>query len=102
MEIIEGTTPTLIFTFDTVSAEDISVAYLLIKQRGNVVVQKTIEDALVSDGKLMFTLTQADTLALTVVFPATVVLDWKTASGVRGRSNVYECKVLPAGVNEVI
>lgn len=34
MEIIRGTTPTIIFTFNEIDAADISVCYLLIKQNG--------------------------------------------------------------------
>lgn len=102
MEIIRGTTPTMIFTFDTISVDDITVAYLLIKQSNNTVIEKTLENSTISEGKLMFTFTQTETLSLAQGVPASVVLDWKTTAGIRGRSNIYRFDVKQAGVNEVI
>lgn len=102
MEIIRGTTPTLIFTFDTIDVDDISVAYLLVKQSGNTVIEKTFEDSTISEEKLMFSFTQAETLSLAQGVPASVVLDWKTIAGIRGRSNIYRFDVKQAGVDEVI
>lgn len=102
MEIIRGTTPTMIFTFDTISVDDITVAYLLIKQSNNTVIEKTLENSTIFEGKLMFTFTQAETLSLAAGTPASVVLDWKTTAGIRGRSNIYRFDVKQAGVDEVI
>lgn len=102
MEIIRGTTPTIIFTFNEIDAADISVCYLLIKQNGETVLEKTLSDGTVIDGKLSFTLSQTETLSLTTSAPASVVLDWKTTAEVRGRSNIYRFDVKQAGVDEVI
>lgn len=101
MEIIRGTTPTIIFTFNEIDAADISVCYLLIKQNGNTIIEKTLSDATVSDD-LSFTLTQSDTLKLCKEISAQICLDWKTNGGVRGRSRMYDCGVKEAGVNNVI
>lgn len=100
MEIIRGTTPTIIFTFNEIDAADISVCYLLVKQNGQTVIEKTLADAVLSDS-LSFTLTQTDTLSLKLQ-TAQICLDWKTTGGVRGRSRVYDCAVKEAGVNDVI
>lgn len=97
MEIIRGTTPTLIFTFSEIEPSDISVCYLLIKQYGQTVIEKTLADGVVSEDGLSFTLTQSDTLALSTTYSAQVLLDWKTSGGVRGRSNIYDCAVKVAG-----
>lgn len=99
MEIISGTTPTLIFTFKEIEPNRISACYMLIKQRGQIIVQKTLRDGVISNGGLGFTLTQSDTLSLTTSSPAQVMLDWKTIDGVRGRSNIYECGVKVAGID---
>lgn len=99
MEIIRGTTPTLIFTFNEIEPEDISICYLLIKQKENAIIEKTLQDSVIFNGGLSFTLTQSDTLSLSTAVPAKVVLDWKTTGGVRGRSNIYDCAVREAGVN---
>lgn len=97
MEIIRGTTPTLIFTFSEIEPSDISVCYMLIKQRGQTIIEKTLSDGVVDENGLSFTLTQTDTLALSTTNSAQVLLDWKTAGGVRGRSNIYDCAVKVAG-----
>lgn len=99
MEIIRGTTPTLIFTFSEIEPEDISICYMLIKQRGQTIIEKTLSDGEISNGGLSFTLTQADTLSLSLASSAKVLLDWKTTGGVRGRSNIYDCAIREAGVN---
>lgn len=97
MEIIRGTTPTLIFTFSEIEPSDISVCYMLIKQKGQTIIEKQLSDGVVDENGLSFTLTQTDTLALSTTIPAQVLLDWKTAEGVRGRSNIYDCAVKVAG-----
>lgn len=99
MEIIRGTTPTLIFTFSEIEPSDISVCYMLIKQKGQTIIEKTLSDGVVSSEGLSFTLTQTDTLSLCTNESAKVMLDWKTTGGVRGRSNIYDCLVKMAGVN---
>lgn len=101
-EIIRGTTPTVIYSFDMIKPEDISVCYLLIKQRGHPVIEKTLGDSSLTDGKLSFTLTQEETLSLSTAYPAQIVLDWKTTGGVRGRSNIVDCAVRQAGKDAVI
>lgn len=102
MEIIRGTTPTLIFCFDTIRAENLATAILLIKQKNRTVIEKELNDGTVSDGQISFTLTQEETLRLSMDFSAQICLDWKTTGGVRGRSNIYDCTVRPAGKDEVI
>lgn len=98
MEIIRGTTPTLIFTFSEIEATDINQCYMMIKQRGQTIVEKTFADSVIlEDGGLSFTLAQADTLSLCANESAKVMLDWKTTGGVRGRSNIYDCAVKVAG-----
>lgn len=104
MEIIQGTTPTFIFTFTDISASDISVAYFHIAQSGSVVIEKELTDATVDtdENTMSFTLTQAESLSLSTKIKAKVSLDWKLASGIRGRSAVYEASVLVATKDEVI
>lgn len=99
MEIIRGTTPTIQFSFSTINAEDITVAYLVISQNGNTVIERS--DGEVIDGKLSYTLTQDETLALNTKQFAKVSLDWK-AGATRGRSKVFEASVQNSNKNEVI
>ena len=101
MEIIRGTTPTIIFQFKDISPTDISQCYLLIKQKGQTVIEKSISDATVTSESLSFTLAQEDTFALATQSPTQVMLDWKTIDGVRGRSVMYECNVKVEGKSNV-
>lgn len=99
--IVRGTTPTIEFTFTQIDPSDITVAYLALKQNSQTVVEKSITDATVTSESVMFTLAQEDTLKLTRD-SGVITLDWKTANGVRGRSNALEFKVEDPAKNEVI
>lgn len=98
MEIIRGTTPTIIYTFKEIKPSDISECYLLIKQNGNTVIERTLSDGEVSDTELRFTLSQADTLSL-AMDKAQIILDWKTQQGIRGRSAIVSFSVKQEGKN---
>ena len=102
MELIRGTTPTLQFTFETIQATDITVAFLVVSQMGQTKIQKGIETATVDDSTMSFKLTQAETLSLVENRPALVTLDWLTGDGTRGRSVETVFSVDNSGVNEVI
>lgn len=108
MEIIRGTTPTLIYTFQGVDPGSLIYCYLLVKQGLRIVVEKNLADAEVtadteeSKGSVSFTLSQADTLLLTEGKTATVSLDWKLSNGTRGRSNIASFRVSSSGKNEVV
>ena len=101
MDIISGTTPTLVFKFNEIRPQDIGQCYLLIKQNGQTVVEKTITDSVITTSSVSFTLTQTDTFALAMQSPTRIVLDWKTRDGVRGRSAIYECTIKSEGKSDV-
>lgn len=83
--IIEGTTPTIKYTFGSVSVTDITTAYLTIKKSDSVAIERDITTATVGDDYLSWILTQAETLSLGVG-KATMMLNWVTSDGVRGAS----------------
>lgn len=83
--IIKGTTPTIQYTFKTVDVSIITVAILTIKQGGTVVIEKTLEAAVVGESKISWRLTQEETLAL-LVGTVTMMLNWVTSDGTRGAS----------------
>ena len=66
-KIIRGTTPTNVFNtnVDLTDAEEIYVTYA---QKGNVVINKYIEDLEVETNNVRVTLTQVDTLKLDTVY----------------------------------
>lgn len=100
--IINATTPTIIFSFQTVDPATIVVANMYIKSGGNDVLVKTLEDATVGEASVSWTLTQAESLLLPIGKEVSVVLDWRIADGTRGRSKVGKYLVGSPGRSEVI
>lgn len=84
-QIIIGTTPTITYTFRTVSVSDLTKAILTIKCAGQIILEKTLADAMVGENAMSWTLTQQETLSLGTR-TAKMMLNWLTASGTRGAS----------------
>lgn len=84
--IIRGTTPTIKYTFKTINAEDISVAYLTIKMGKETLLEKDLTSATVEEGYILWTLSQEETLAMTDEY-IFVRLNWKLTDGTRGASS---------------
>ena len=98
--IVMGTTPTITYTFSTVSVANISTAILTIKKDSQVVIEKELTDATIGQNTLSWTLTQADTLQLTGF--AEIMLNWKTADGTRGASDKISVSFETNHIKEVI
>lgn len=86
IRIIRGTTPTITYTFKTITTSEITAAYLTIKQRDTVVVEKDIASAAIGNKDISWTLTQADTLLLATHTDAGIMINWKLVDGTRGAS----------------
>lgn len=99
-KIIIGTTPTIIYTFKTVSVSDITVAILTIKS-GKDTLTKTLEDAEVGEDRLSWTLTQEETLSICSE-TSSMMLNWKTSDGTRGASAKTTVVMSDNYVREVI
>ena len=84
-QIIIGTTPTITYTFNTVSVSDLTKAILTIKCAGQVILEKTLADATVGENSLSWTLTQQETLNISTR-KGKMMLNWLTNSGTRGAS----------------
>lgn len=104
MAIVRGTTPTIIFTFETVDVSDIDTAYLVVKQWDTAKITKDITSATVDSdaGTLSWTLTQTESLTLETAKKCSIMCDWLTSSGTRGRSVEKTESVENPGKNEVI
>ena len=101
--LIRGTTPTITFTFDSVDPANFADYCLTIKSVTDLdtpIIQTST--ATVGTGILSFTLTQAQTLALTAGDTVNVYCDWLTSGMVRGRSVVATCRVFETGKDEVM
>lgn len=102
--VIRWTTPTFIFTFESVDVSDITKANFVLKQWENVKITKALSAATVdSEAKtLSWTLTQAEAGVFSTGAKVSAMCDWVTSNGVRGRSKVWTGLVENAGTNEVI
>lgn len=85
--IIIGTTPTITYKFKVVDVSEITVAILTIKERGTILIEKTLADANVGEDSLSWTLSQEETLSIGAKSDS-MMLNWKLADGTRGASDV--------------
>lgn len=102
MIIIAGTTPTIEYTFDSVTVANITTAVFTIKQNGQPVIEKTLADATVGEKKISFTLSQAETLALSRTKVTKLYLDYVLNDGTRGAGITRNATIAAAGKQEVI
>lgn len=100
--IVRGTTPLIRYTFNSITVTDITTAYLVLKQGGNAVITKTLDDCTVGNGFLDWILEQEDTLALCDRRPCEICLDWLLNDGTRGVGRTAQVGVSNPAKNEVI
>lgn len=100
-QIIIGTTPTITYKFKIVSPADLTKAILTIRCNGQVILEKTLADAVVGEDSLSWTLTQQETLALGTRI-GKMMLNWLTHSGKRGASEETTIAGIQNHVKEVI
>lgn len=99
--IIQGTTPTIKYTFKTVKPSDITVAILTAKQDGVIKIEKDLSAATVGADYIAWTLTQQETLAFKL-YAVTFMCNWKKQDGTRGASREMQVMVSGNQKNEVI
>lgn len=89
-KIGRGTTPTIRITFSEIDTDDITDAYLTLKQ-GETTVEKDLEDADVGSGYIDWELTQAETLgfASDTINMIEIQCRWKTEEVV-GQTEIVE------------
>ena len=85
MNIIRGTTPTIVYNFKTVKTTDLSEAIITLVKDGATVLEKDMTSATTDQTALSWTLTQEETLQLSGA--VSVMLNWLTVEGVRGASH---------------
>ena len=100
-QIIIGTTPTITYTFHTVSVSDLTKAILTLKIAGQVILEKTLVDATIGENSLSWTLTQQETLDIGTR-SGKMMLNWLTHSGKRGASEETTIAGIQNHVREVI
>lgn len=78
--IARGTTPTIKYTFTIVNASDITDAYLTIKQ-GTITIERGFDTATIGEDSIEWTLTQEETLKLSIKTDALIQCRYKTSDG---------------------
>lgn len=101
-EVVQGSTVSFRFTFREIDVNDISTAYLVIKQNNKTVVKKGLESAYTVDNGLEWKLTQEESFLMPLYYEVSAYCDWKLVDGTRGRSKKGTYKVVETGVDEVI
>lgn len=100
-QIIIGTTPTITYKFKIVSPAELEKAILTIKCNGQIILEKTLADAVVGENSLSWTLTQQETLNIGTR-SCKMMLNWLTHSGKRGASEETTIAGIQNHVKEVI
>lgn len=101
MIIPRGTTPSIPFTFKTIDTATIVVAYLTIEQAGVQILEKDLSEAVATEGKLEWTLTQEETLAIRDNIEMRIQCRYRTNDGSALASRIYDVypyEILKEGV----
>ena len=99
--IIIGTTPTITYTFKTVSPSDFRMCILTIKCNGQILIEKTLVDAEIGTDTVSWTLSQSETLSLGTRV-AKMMCNWVTQDGTRGASEITTIRGDTNHIAEVI
>lgn len=102
--IVKGTTPTIKWAFSTVDVSTIISAYLIVRNKKTVVMEKSLTDATVDTTakSISWTLTQAETLSLKEFQEYGLFCSWLLADGTRGEGKSKTVMICPTGKDEVI
>ena len=100
--IITGTTPSIRWVLEEINTSEIVVAYMTIKQNGQIVIEKDLSDAIVGENLLLWTLTQEETLRLATKQYAYIMCNWRRGENIRGASPTLKVMILENQKPEVI
>lgn len=100
-DVVIGTTPTFIFKFSKIQPSDIVKAVMTIKQSGNIIIERDLTTATVSEDSVSWTLTQEETLAAEIG-TAEILLNWLDDNDTRGVSVKETLKFVRNHINEVM
>lgn len=87
--IPRGTTPTIDFTFQTVSPAEITVAYLTIEQNEVKVLERDLTSATVGEHDIAWKLTQTETLKINERVNLRIQIRYKLSDGSAYASQVF-------------
>ena len=102
VDIIRGTTPTIIYEFRTVDVASLAVVILTVKSGSVIKLQKDLTDATAGEKSLTWDLTQEETLMFDINERAKMMLNYRLADGTRGASRETELCFRQNHIEEVI
>lgn len=100
-QIARWTTPTIRYKPQAVEMSEVVEIYVTIRQKGQTVLMKSLEDASVSEDGYAWELSQEDTGDLIQNLMATVQVDYKTRAGRRYTTFAKSFDVSGSARNEV-
>ena len=100
-KIVVGTTPKIRWKFSNVNVSDIVIATMTFKKYNTNVIVKDIGSAVIGDNEITYTLSQTETLRIGVG-KCECMLNWVTANGIRGTSNLLRVEGVKNHINEVL
>lgn len=100
-QIARWTTPTIRYKPRAAAVSEILEIYMTVKQKGAVVIQKSLEEASVSEEGYSWLLSQEETGMLTEGLLATVQVDYKTQVGLRYTTHEKSIDISGSARNEV-
>ena len=100
-QIARWTTPTIRYKPRAAGMSEILEIYMTVKQKGAVVIQKSLEEASVCEEGYSWLLSQEETGMLTEGLLATVQVDYKTRVGLRYTTHEKSIDISGSARNEV-
>jgi hypothetical protein len=91
-----GTTPTLRFSLPFVPDTDINALYITFQQRGETIIEKSLEEVTVDGENVLVRLTQEDTLNLDPKADVNVQLRFRIGD------NAYASDVMPIHIGRIL
>ena len=88
-KVTRGTTPTICFTYTDVDTSRMTAAYMTMRQRGQVIVEKELYQATVTEGRLLWQLTQEETLLLKPGCDVEIQCLYRLDDGTAGASEIF-------------
>lgn len=101
-ELARLTTPAFMYRPCATEIQDISEAFLIIKQYDKVIIEKSLTDAYVDENYIVWELDQVDTQKLDIKNVAKVKIDYITLNGERYTTHEKTYKIIDSGKQEVI
>ena len=101
-EIARWTTPSLIYKPSLVDVADVVDICLTVKQLDRSILEKGMDEAMVSNDGFVWHFSQEETSALSTIKDAAIKIDYKDSNGERYTTREFKYKISDSGKQEVM